>query len=201
MSVVEAVYLISPLLVAGAVHAPVIKLDLLPWLARPLDFGRTLRGEPILGSNKTWRGPLVMSTVAVLVVLVQSELYALEPIRAISLIDYSQTSWLALGLALGISYSLFELPNSFVKRRLGIPPGGTSRARALVQYVVDQADSVIGGTLVLALFLGARVGTLLLVFAVGFVLHVVMDQAFFLFAVKRHPSPSPAPRLEGSPTC
>ena len=201
MRVVEVVYLIAPLLAAGAVHAPVIKLDILPWLARPLDFGRTLRGRPILGANKTWRGPLVMSTVAVLIVLVQSELYSLEPFRSISIVDYSQTSWLALGLALGLSYSLAELPNSFVKRRLGVPPGGVSRGRTLVQYVVDQADSAVGGTLALALFLGVRVGTLLLVFAVGFVLHVVMDQLFFLLDVKRHPSPSPGPQLEGSPTC
>lgn len=201
MSVVEVVYLIAPLLAAGAVHAPVIKLDIFPWLARPLDFGHTFRGRPIFGSNKTWRGPLVMSTVAVLGVLLQSELYSLGPFRTISIVDYSRTSWLALGLALGLSYSLFELPNSFVKRRLGIPPGGVSRGRALAQYVVDQADSAVGGTLALALFLGLRVWTLLLVFAVGFVLHVLMDQVFFLFAVKRHPAPPPRPQLGGSPTC
>jgi hypothetical protein len=201
MSILEVVYLISPLLAAGAVHAPVIKLNLLPWLARPLDSGHTLRGRPILGSNKTWRGPLVMSTVAVLAVFLQSKLYSLRPFHTISIVDYSQTSWLALGLALGLSYSLFELPNSFIKRRLGIPPGGLSRRRAIVQYVVDQGDSAVGGTLALALFLGLRVETLLLVFGVGFVLHVVMDQLFFLFAVKRHPMPSSGPGLEGSPTC
>lgn len=201
MSILEATYLIAPLLVAGAVHAPVIKLNLLPWLARPLDFGRTLNGIPIFGSNKTWRGPLVMSTVAVLVVLLQSELYALEPFRTVSIVNYPGTSWLALGLALGLSYSLFELPNSFVKRRLGIPPGGVSRGRALVQYVVDQGDSAVGGTLALALFLGFRLGTLALVFAVGFVLHVVMDQLFFVFAVKRRAPVPPGPQIEGSPTC
>lgn len=201
MTVVEAVYLILPLLVAGIVHAPVIKLDLLPWLARPLDLGRTYRGRPVFGANKTWRGPLVMSVVAVLVVLAQSELYALPRFRSISVLDYSQTSWLALGLALGLSYSLSELPNSFAKRQLGIAPGGVSRRRAVVQYVVDQADSAVGGTLALAFFLGGRVGLLLLVFVVGFVLHVLMDQAFFLFAVKRRPTARHAASLEGSPTC
>ncbi len=201
MKLLEVTYLISPLLAAGIVHAPVIKLNLLSRLARPLDFGRTFRGRPVFGANKTWRGPLVMSAVAVLVVFAQSELYSLRPFRTISVLDYSQTSWLALGLALGLSYSFSELPNSFVKRRLGIPPGGVSRGRSLVQYVVDQADSAVGGTLALALFLGGRVGTLLLVFVVGFVLHVLMDQLFFLIAVKRQPALAPGPPLEGSSTC
>lgn len=199
MRLLEVTYLITPLLVAGAVHAPVIKLDLAPWLARPLDFGRTVRGKRMFGANKTWRGPAVMSAVAVLVVFLQSELYDLRPFREISLVDYSQTSWLALGLALGISYSLSELPNSFVKRQLNIPPGGVSRTRAIVQYVVDQADSVVGGTLALAFFLPGAVEILLLVFVVGFALHVVMDQLFFLFAVKRHPELTSGHALEESP--
>jgi hypothetical protein len=201
MRAIEVAYLISPLLVAGAVHAPVIKLNLLPGLARPLDFGCTFRRRPVFGPNKTWRGPLLMSTVAVLVVFLQSELYSAGAARSISIVDYSRTNWLALGLALGISYSLFELPNSFVKRRLGIPPGGVSHRGRLAQYVVDQADSAIGGTIALAFFLGNRVGTLLLVFVIGFLLHVVMDQLFFLFAVKRRPALHGGRHLEGSSTC
>ena len=184
MKLLEVLYLILPLLVAGAVHAPVIKKDLLPGLARPLDFGRSFRGQRLFGQNKTWRGVLLMSTVAVVVVLGQSLLYPYEPFRSLSIVDYSGTSWLALGLALGLSYSLSELPNSFCKRRLGIPPGGVSRKRAALQYLVDQADSAVGGTLALALFIGLG-WDLALVFALGFVLHVGMDQLFFLFAVKR----------------
>jgi hypothetical protein len=171
----------------------------MPWLARPLDFGRSFRGARIFGENKTWRGLLLMSTVAVLVVLGQSELYRLDAFREISHVDYPKTSWLALGLALGLSYSLSELPNSFLKRRLGIPPGGVSRSRELVQYVVDQADSAVGGTLALAFF-GLGWGALLLVFILGFVLHVAMDQLFFLFGVKRR-APLASISLEGQPTC
>lgn len=184
MKLLETLYLILPLLVAGAVHALVIKKNLLPGLARPLDFGRSFRGARVLGENKTWRGVVLMSTVAVTVVLGQSLLYGYEPFRSLSIVDYSETSWLALGVALGLSYSLSELPNSFLKRRLGIPPGGVSRSRAAVQYVVDQADSAVGGTLALALFIGLG-WDLALVFALGFVLHAGMDQLFFLFAVKR----------------
>lgn len=200
MRLVETIYLIAPLLIAGVVHAPVIKRNLLASLARPLDFGATFRGTRVFGANKTWRGVLLMSTVSVVVVFAQSELYAVEPLREISVLDYSQVSWVALGLALGLSYSLAELPNSFVKRRLGIPPGGVSRGRAIGQYVIDQADSAIGGTLVLALFLWGDWAALAIVFVVGFSLHVIMDQLFFLFAVKQRGSLVVVPP-EGSPTC
>jgi hypothetical protein len=199
MRLLEAAYLILPLLIAGAVHAPVIKKNLLPGLARPLDFGRSFRGVHVFGENKTWRGLLLMSTVAVLFVLLQSQLYQLDPFRNISIVDYSRTNWLALGLALGLSYSLSELPNSFFKRRLGIPPGGVSRRRGLIQYIVDQADSAVGGTLALAFF-GLTWDALLLVFALGFSLHLVMDQLFFLFAVKRRAALGGV-QLEGQPTC
>jgi hypothetical protein len=199
MRILETAYLILPLLVAGVVHAPVIKKNFLPGLARPLDFGMEFRGVRVFGENKTWRGLLLMSTVAVLVVLLQSQLYRFDPFRDLSIVDYSRTSWLALGLTLGLGYSLSELPNSFFKRRLGIPPGGVPRSRGLIQYVVDQADSAVGGTLALAFF-GLAWDALLLVLALGFALHVVMDQLFFLFAVKRRAALAPVP-LESQPTC
>ena len=185
MSVPQALYLIAPLLVAGAVHGPVIKRDLLPALARPLDFGRSFRGERILGSNKTWRGVLVTATVSVAVVSVQARLDGVDPFRGLGVLDYGGARWLAIGLALGLAYNLAELPNSFAKRRLGIPPGGVSRRRAAVQYAVDQADSALGATLLLGVVLGWRWEPLLVVFAVGLALHVVVDRLFFLFGVKR----------------
>ena len=49
-----------------------------------------------------------------------------------------------VGALCGAAYVLAELPNSFVKRRLGIAPGTSApRARA-AQYLVDQVDSVVG---------------------------------------------------------
>ena len=188
MRLVEATYLIAPLLVAGAVLAPVIKLDLMPALARPLDFGLDFRGRPLFGANKTWRGVLVMSGVSVLVVFVQSRLYDIDAFRAVSMLDYERTNPLLLGLVLGLGYSLSELPNSFAKRRFGIAPGAASGGHRVLQYVIDQADSPAGGTLALALFLGLGAESVLLVFFLGFCLHVVMDRLFFLLAVKQRDS-------------
>jgi hypothetical protein len=178
-------YLIAPLIVAGAVHGPIIKRNLAPALARPLDSGRTFRGLPIFGANKTWRGVLVMSSACVLTTFAQHTLYGRPAFRALSIVDYRFPTWLTLGLALGLAYSLSELPNSFLKRRLRIPPGGVSTHRAAVQYICDQADSAVGGTLALVPFVDGDVAVLLLTFSVGVGLHIAMDRLFYLVGVKR----------------
>src|SRR5207244_415176 len=99
---------------------------------------------------------------------------------------YSRTpAWIALGLALGVGYSLAELPNSFAKRRLRIAPGECARRRHGVQYVADQADSAVGGTFALAIFLWERPYALALVFLVGLLLHALIDRALYAARVKQ----------------
>ena len=58
----RALWVFVPVLGAPLLHAPVLALDLLPGLKRPLDGGASWRGRRILGDNKTWRGALVMVT-------------------------------------------------------------------------------------------------------------------------------------------
>jgi CDP-2,3-bis-(O-geranylgeranyl)-sn-glycerol synthase len=139
------VWLTAPVLIAGLVHVAFITLDLAPSLARPIDAGRRWRGAPLLGQNKTWRGFVVMPAATALTVAAQQTLAArsrylaaLAPFRR-----GAPSAWI-VGAICGAAYVVAELPNSFVKRRLGIA-AGTSASRAHVaQYLVDQLDSVIG---------------------------------------------------------
>jgi hypothetical protein len=185
MIVAQVVYLVVPFLVAGVAHSVAIKYNLLPGLSRPLDGGRTLAGRPLLGANKTWRGPVMMCVGCTAALLGQRALYPLPGFANLSLLDYRTVDVPALGIALGLSYSLAELPNSFVKRRMGIAPGVVSSRGVVVQYVVDQADSVLGGAVVLLLVLHLSVGVVALAVAAGFVLHVLFDQAMYATGVKR----------------
>ena len=141
----RAAWLTAPILLAGLVHVAVITLDLAPGLARPIDAGRRWRARPLLGNNKTWRGFVVMPAATAITITAQqilatqsSHLAALAPLRG-----HAPAPWI-VGAMCGAAYVVAELPNSFVKRRLGIAPG-TSAARARVaQYIVDQLDSVVG---------------------------------------------------------
>ena len=135
-------WVLLPVLGAPLAHAPVLRGDWLAGLARPLDGGRSVRGRRVFGDNKTWRGALVMSsgTVAASVALHRSRWFRERlpaPLREAGPWRYGPL--LALGVVGG------ELPNSFVKRQLGIAPGGRRWTPGGVALVVfDQADFVIG---------------------------------------------------------
>jgi len=141
----RAAWLTAPILIAGLVHVAVITFDLAPALARPIDAGRRWRGRPVFGSNKTWRGFVVMPAATAITIAAQQSLAArFARLAAIApLARGAPQAWI-VGAICGTAYVLAELPNSFVKRRLGIAPGTSApRARA-AQYVVDQLDSVVG---------------------------------------------------------
>jgi CDP-2,3-bis-(O-geranylgeranyl)-sn-glycerol synthase len=129
-----------PALGGAIAHAPVLRFDLAPALRRPLDGGATLRGRRLLGDNKTVRGALVMAggTIAATGLLhrlpsyrerLPAELRAAGPLRH--------------GALLGAAVVLGELPNSVLKRQLGIGERAGSRVGPLLA-IHDQADFVLG---------------------------------------------------------
>lgn len=66
-----------------------------------------------------------------------------------------------LGLLVGTAAMLAELPNSFLKRRMGIAPGAqTGGIRGLAFHVLDQIDVVFGAWVVLAWVARPTVGRL-----------------------------------------
>jgi CDP-2,3-bis-(O-geranylgeranyl)-sn-glycerol synthase len=134
---VGALWLFLPVL-----GAPVLRWNLLPGLARPLDGGRSFRGRRILGDNKTWRGALLMTTGIVLatVALWQWDWWRDELPHAVR-----TASPLLVGALIGLGTVGGELPNSFLKRRLDIAPGSRRRsAGGVALALLDQGDLVLG---------------------------------------------------------
>lgn len=185
----QALWLALPITIAGVVHMSIVKRDALPGLRLPLDGGRTLHGRRILGDNKTWRGAVVMVALPGLYGLLQGLAGGPWAERTgAACMDFAAWGafaggppWThALGYAvanavIGLGYVAGELPNSFLKRRLGIAPGATpASALGLVTLVIDQADSVLAG-----LGLGALVfGWSLRFFVVGTVTLTLLHLAF-----------------------
>lgn len=133
-------WVLLPVLGAPVLHAPVLTKDLLPALKRPLS-------RRLFGANKTVRGALVMQTGPTLatVALYRSDAYRNRLPAALAGADP-----LTVGALLGASVWMGELPNSFVKRRLGIAPG-QQRAGALGAAIsaFDQVDWVPAALLLL----------------------------------------------------
>jgi CDP-archaeol synthase len=183
---VRVTWLMVPVIAAGVAHVVVIKRDSFHALAVPLDGGVWWRGAPLLGPNKTWRGLIVMFGVASVAMAMQASLARRSgAVRSFTAIDFERVDpWLAGGIY-GLGYAAGELPNSFLKRRIGIAPGGRSARRGLLQYVVDQTDSVVGCVAALNLFYRPSGGELAAASAIGTVLHVAIDRAMYAIGAKR----------------
>jgi hypothetical protein len=107
-------------------------------------------------------------------------------LAALSIIDRHRVGpWLA-GALLGLAYVAAELPNSFAKRRLGIPAGGYARRLGgVLQYVVDLSDSVVGCLLMLRL-LGRPSHRLMMVAGLmGVGTHAAVDLLMRVIHLKR----------------
>lgn len=149
-------YLLGPLLGAALLHGLFMKYEWLRVLERPIDGGRTLRGRPLFGHSKTWRGPILVAAGAGAVFALQREvLHEHASFAAIELVDYAALPvW--LGALAGWIAELAELPNSFTKRQLDIAPSATAKGPlALVFYLWDQLDLLMGWWLVFAWFVPA----------------------------------------------
>jgi len=121
--IVEALKFIFPAYCANAV--PVIAGG-----GRPMDFGKNFfDGKPVFGKNKTFRGFFFGLAVGVAVGLVESLVFS-YPVPFSVLFSVLSP----LGALFG------DLAGAFLKRRLGIAPGG-------LLPIVDQVDFVVGAIL------------------------------------------------------
>ncbi|MDQ2913878.1 MAG: CDP-archaeol synthase [Chloroflexota bacterium] len=183
----RALWLTVPILIAGIAHVAVITLDLAPALARPIDAGRWWRGRPLLGSNKTWRGFVVMPAASAITIAVQQALAERSTrLAAVAPLERGAPPAWIVGAICGAAYVLAELPNSFAKRRLGIAPGTSARRARIAQYLVDQVDSVVGCVIAIRLFYridAADAGASALL---GAAFHVAVERTMRLLPRGRH---------------
>ena len=63
------------------------------------------------------------------------------PTLSEQLISFSNFNLIEFGLLVGLVFNLSELPNSFIKRRLDIPPGDEN---SKLFYFIDHMDSTYG---------------------------------------------------------
>jgi CDP-2,3-bis-(O-geranylgeranyl)-sn-glycerol synthase len=144
-------WLLAPLLGGALFHGLCMRQGWLAALARPIDAGRSWRGRAVFGHSKTWRGPVCVAAGSGACFALQQALLArIGALAAIAPAEAAGLPWW-LGAVAGAAAELSELPNSFVKRRLGVAPGGTARGPlSLVFYAADQLDLLLGFWLVLA---------------------------------------------------
>ncbi|HVE84003.1 MAG TPA: CDP-archaeol synthase [Myxococcales bacterium] len=157
--------------------------------AIPLDGGRTFRGRPIFGANKTWKGFVVMVPATALAFLIVGTLARSLPVGR-GLWPLSPAGYAWLGAVASIGFMAGELPNSFVKRQLQIAPGGAplSRGARCICFAADRFDSILGMLLALSLAVPAAWQVWVLVLCLGPGIHWLFNVALFLLGVKARPA-------------
>ncbi len=181
----RVLYLFAPLLLSAASAAVVMRLDLFAWLKRPIDGGASFRGRRVFGDGKTWRGVALAVVGCVLGAAVQK--YAIgERAGALALVDYSRLNFVPFGVAMGGGAMLGELPNSFVKRRLGIAPGGVPRGPlAVLFYVWDQVDLLTTSWPLLAIWMRPTVSLVATSVALALTIHPLVALVGYAVGARR----------------
>ena len=154
VSLIAATLIVIAFTGAGVLQVIWLKSAWASRCAVAIDCGLTLRGHRIFGANKTWRGFIGMVPATTLAFATLGAVTAAcggGPFRALGW-STDVGAWAMLGAAAGLGYMIGELPNSFLKRQYGIPPGGAALRQSARrwQFLIDQTDSVIGAALAIA---------------------------------------------------
>jgi hypothetical protein len=184
---------LAPAILSGILNMIWCKTGLLRLLKKPMDMGRNFTdGRRIFGDNKTWKGflgYLVFNTIFSVIWGFVCSGAGIDHLNFFY-VDHDNTILFNIltGFLIGCGYALFELPNSFLKRRLDITPGKTTSGFWKYFFVfLDQADSVFGCALVVWLFYDLGIGLYLLYVLVGALTHIILNVLLYLAKLRKNP--------------
>jgi hypothetical protein len=153
-----------PLIISNTLHMLVVKYNVLLWFRKPI-------WEKGFGKNKTVRGFVVLPILNGVVLYLQNMVFEIE-----------LTYPFILGLTLGLTYMLFELPNSYLKRKLNIEEGKHNTKYKFLFILLDKSDSAFGVNLVYYLFSDIDVELAILLFVASVAIH--LSVSMFLYKIK-----------------
>ena len=182
-----SLFLILAFVPAGLLHSLWLNNRFSRALAIPLDGGRMFRGRPILGENKTLRGFVVMIPAAALAFAAIAILISVpQGMPPATLWQLTPGGYAALGAWAGFGFMAGELPNSFVKRQLGILPGQApaSGLTRTICFTVDHIDSIVGMLVAVTIAVQTPWTTWLWVLILGPSIHLIFSWWLFRMGVK-----------------
>ena len=179
-------------IIAGIVNSIFCKTKLFSSLSKPMDFNKNYKdGKRIFGDNKTWKGFLGYIFFNIIFAIIFSLIWKLTNLEKLNFfyINYYNTLIynLLIGFLLGLFYALFELPNSFLKRRLDITPGKSLKGKKKIFFILlDQADSVFGVALVVWMFYPIGILIYLLYVVLGTVTHLLVNMMLYFMHLRKN---------------
>lgn len=180
-----------PLIVSNVLHMVLVKKNGLNSLCIPLN-------STLFGPNKTLRGFLFVPFVNGILYLVVnwpggwllsglSPEYYLQQEINIGDINFLNTLLMqaSIGAVYGLFYMLFELPNSWIKRRMGIASGESSTRFRWFFTLLDKTDSAIGVSLFFGFLNDFNIEMMLQFFICASSLHFGISGLLVLSKIKK----------------
>ena len=159
---------------------------------KPIDNGKTFKdGKRIFGDNKTWIGFLSMIILCLLSQIFVGFLCAIFQINhyndLYTVFENTVLNNAWLGCLFGFIYMLFELPNSFIKRRIDIQPGKTKKSGlGCIFFIIDQIDSLIGIGLVMIIICKITIPTTIGYIIFGALLHITTNVILYALKIRKN---------------
>lgn len=179
-------------ILAGILNMIWCKADFLKPLQKPIDGGKHLSDKKrIFGDNKTRKGLVGYILLNSLSMLALGLLFNACSWNGYSYIWQNHANEpifnLLVGALIGLTYALFELPNSFLKRRLDIKPGKTAAGWKRALFVVlDQADSIFGICLIVCIFYKMSIPFYFLYVLIGTVTHIILNMLLYFAHLRKN---------------
>ncbi|MDX1765456.1 MAG: CDP-archaeol synthase [Candidatus Saccharimonadales bacterium] len=189
---IEMLVTLVPVIAAGVLNMVFVKTSWLNRFKTPIDRGKVLKdGKRLFGDNKTWKGFWGMVVLTAFTAMIWGWISAgSDSLMENNLLYRSYHNCLAfnvtIGALLGLAYVVFELPNSYFKRRRGVKAGQSpSGLRGIPYRVFDQIDSAIGVVIVIAFFWPMTVGYFLGFVAFAGIVHIVFNVLLYALKLKK----------------
>ena len=169
------------------------KMPVFNFMKKPIDGGICLWDRRrLFGDNKTWKGFVGMIIGGSVLTIIWGLICGTNEFLTTNNFIYAQRENniiynAIMGVMFGFSYALFELPNSFIKRRMNIKPGKTIGGLKKVLFIfMDQADSIFGCVLVVCLVYKMSVQFYFLYVLVGAVTHIILNMLLYLVKLRKN---------------
>lgn len=150
--------------------APILVRKHIPFLGFPIY-------EKLFGKNKTWRGLLSGTVVAIIAVYIQRLVYPMT--QNIALLDYEHINIIVLGIILGAGALIGDIIESFIKRQLKIAPGESLP-------VLDQTDWIVGVLILSGFFYQWPLNVWITAIILFGLLHAVTSLTGYALGIRKH---------------
>lgn len=160
--------------------------------SHPIDNYKTWKdGNRIFGNNKTWVGffsMIIISTTIHILTGLCIDALGLSYISDLYLISKNTIIYnTAIGIMSGFIYMIAELPNSFIKRRVGIEAGKTDKGlKGLIFFIVDQIDSLVGIAILFCIISKISAVKAIQYIILGAITHICINLILYVLKIRQN---------------